>query len=59
MLYAHTRDERWISMPGIWPPGAPLLAAGPGWDPERLPDTAGYTNDLAGALRAVQRLTPG
>lgn len=59
VLYAHADVGRWMSAPHIWPPGAPLLVAGPGWDPERLPAGTGHVNDLAGALRAVRELAPG
>jgi hypothetical protein len=45
-------------IPRIWPPEAPLLLAGPGWAPERLPASAEHTDDLADALRAVLERLP-
>jgi hypothetical protein len=58
VLYAHAFDERWGSIPRIWPPEAPLLLAGPGWARARLPTFAGHTDDLADALRAVLERLP-
>lgn len=53
VLYAHDLQGAWISLPSIWPHRLPLLVAGPGWDPARLPAGVGHTNDLADAVRAV------
>jgi MerR family transcriptional regulator, light-induced transcriptional regulator len=37
-------------------PGTPLLAAGPGWAPDRLPGTVQHVNDLTGATAAISAL---